>query len=84
MFLGDTLEYTNKQKEKKIIFIPLPQVSCNYHFSCYVIFCIICMFKRAFLSEGKGGRKRGRETSMCGCLLCAPDWRRGTQPRHVP
>ena len=84
MFLGDTLEYTNKQKEKKIIFIPLPQVSCNYHFSCYVIFCIICMFKRAFLSEGKGGRKRGRETSMCGCLLCAPYWAPGPQPRHVP
>ena len=24
--------------------------------------------------EGKGGRKRGRETSMCGCLSCAPYW----------
>ena len=24
--------------------------------------------------EGKGGRKRGRETSMCGCLLHAPYW----------
>ena len=31
--------------------------------------------------EGKGGRKRGRETSMCGCLLRAPHC---LQPRHVP
>ena len=28
--------------------------------------------------EGKGGRKRGRETSMCGCLSCTPNW--GTWP----
>ena len=25
-----------------------------------------------FRERGKGGRKRGRETSMCGCLSCAP------------
>ena len=30
--------------------------------------------------EGKGGRRRGRETSMCGCPSCAPYW----GPRHVP
>ena len=31
---------------------------------------ILLLFK-----EGKkGGRKRGRETSMCGCLLSAPYW----------
>ena len=34
--------------------------------------------------EGKGGRKRGGETSMCGCLSCAPSWGPGLQPRHVP
>ena len=34
--------------------------------------------------EGKGGRKRGRETSMCGCLSHAPYWGPGLQPRHVP
>ena len=33
---------------------------------------------------GKGGRKRGRETSMCGCLSCAPYWGPSRQPRHVP
>ena len=36
------------------------------------------------LREGKRGRKRGRETSMCGCLLHAPYWGPGLQPRHVP
>ena len=34
--------------------------------------------------EGKGGRKRGRETSLCGCLLHTPYWGLGPQPRHVP
>ena len=34
--------------------------------------------------EGKGGRKRGRETSMCGCLSRTPYWGPGPQPRHVP
>ena len=35
------------------------------------------------LDRGKGGRKRGRETSMCGCLSCAPYWGPGLQPRYV-
>ena len=34
--------------------------------------------------EGKGGRKRGRETSMCGCFSRTPHWGPGLQPRHVP
>ena len=37
-----------------------------------------------FQREGKGGRKRGRETSMCSCLSHAPYWGPGLQPRHVP
>ena len=37
-----------------------------------------------FLERGKGGRKRSRETSICGCLSCAPYWGPGLQPRHVP
>ena len=42
--------------------------------------------KRFYLSfrEGKGGRKRGRGTSMYGCLSCAPYRGPGLQPRHVP
>ena len=37
-----------------------------------------------YFREGKGGRKKGRETSMCGWLSCAPNWGPGPQPRHVP
>ena len=35
-----------------------------------------------FLERARQGKKR--ETSMCGCLLCAPYWGPGPQPRHVP
>ena len=44
------------------------------------------LFLRFYLfifREGKRGRKRGRETSVCGCLLHAPYWGPGLQPRHV-
>ena len=36
-----------------------------------------------FLERGEG-REKEMETSMCGCLLCAPHWEPGLQPRHVP
>ena len=36
-----------------------------------------------FLVRGEGSEKEGG-TSMCGCLLCAPYWGPGPQPRHVP
>ena len=38
----------------------------------FLILFFRVFFKRFYLfifREGKGGRKRGRETSMCGCLL---------------
>ena len=35
-----------------------------------------------FLERGKGERKRGRETSMCGCLSHALNWGSGPQPRY--
>ena len=41
-------------------------------------------FYLLFFREGKGGRKRGRETSTCVCLSRAPYWGPGPQPRHVP
>ena len=34
--------------------------------------------------EGKRGRKRGRETSVCGCLSHAAYRGPGPPPRHVP
>ena len=36
-----------------------------------------------FLEKGEG-REKERETSMCGCLSCTPNWGPGPQPRHVP
>ena len=40
-------------------------------------------YKDFIYREEKGGRKRGRETSMCGCLSCAL-YQTGPQPKHVP
>ena len=37
-----------------------------------------------FQREGQGGRKRGRETSMCSCLSHTPNRGPGPQLRHVP
>ena len=45
------------------------------------------IFQRFYLfifREGKGRRKRGRETSICGCPLNVPHWGPGPQPTHVP
>ena len=39
-------------------------------------------FIHLFLERGKGREKR-KETSMSGCLLCAPCWGPGPQPRLV-
>ena len=47
----------------------------------------MCLFFKLFLKilfiyfwrEGKGRRKRGRETSMCGCLLHTSNWGPGSQ-----
>ena len=36
-----------------------------------------------FYRVGKGERRRGREISMCGCLLPAPQRGPGPQPRHI-
>ena len=58
-----------------------------------LIYCCITnyskpnVFKRFYLfifREEKEGRKGGRETSMCGCLLSALYWGPGLQPWHVP
>ena len=34
--------------------------------------------------EGKEGRMRGRESSVCGCLSHIHNWEPSPQPRHVP
>ena len=48
----------------------------------------VCQFFKKdfilFFREGKGKRKRGRETSICGCLSHIPHWGPGLKSRHVP
>ena len=42
-----------------------------------------CFFKKIlfiYFQRVKGGRKRGRETSVCGCLSSTPYWGPGPQP----
>ena len=55
----------------------------DYDFFRSILFLFLKYLKNLFL-EGKGGRKRGRETSMCGCLLHTHYWGPGLQSRHVP
>ena len=70
------------------MFILLPlfsQQSCEVFLSTFLFFFKILFIY--FSREGKGRRESGRETSMCGCLLCAcppPTQEPGPQPRHVP
>ena len=60
----------------------------TFFFLMFVGFCFFYFFKKdfiyLFLERVEGGRKRGRETSMCGCLSCSPQWGPGPQPRDVP
>ena len=58
-----------------ILYVPL-----SLHLDFFFLNILFIYFSR----EGKGGRKKGRETSVCGCLSHAPYWGPGPQPRHVP
>ena len=60
--------------------MPFNYVSGEMH-NCNIGFFFLIIY--LFLDRGEG-RKRGRETSMCGCLSRAPYWGPGPQPRHVP
>ena len=55
---------------------------------CYFVFLKARFLKKdfiyLFLGREEGRKKRGRETSMCGCLSPAPHWGPGPQPRPVP
>ena len=56
---------------------------CGCHLHVF-FFRFILFYLFIFREPGKGGRKRGRETSMCACLSHAPYWGPGPHPRHVP
>ena len=63
-------------------------LTCISEITCIVtiflyLFKIFKIFYLFIFREGKGGRKRGGETSMCGCLSSAPCWGLGPKPRHV-
>ena len=53
-----------------------------FPFEVIYIFCFKD-FIYLFLERGEG-RKRGKETPVCGCLSSTPYWGPGLQPRHVP
>ena len=59
------------------------QFTCNYP-RCFFFFSFLKILCIYFQREGKWGRKKGREASVCGCLSCVPKWGPGPQPRHVP
>ena len=48
------------------------------------LFILFIFYFLEFIYFRGEGRERGRETSMYGCLSCAPYWAPGPQPRHVP
>ena len=62
-------------------------ISSSFHIASLISskfeMLFITDFIYLFLGRGEG-RERGRETSMCACLLCAPYWGSGLPPRHVP
>ena len=51
--------------------------------SLHLLFFFFQILFIYFQREGKGGRKKGRETSVCGYLSHGPHWGPGRQPRHV-
>ena len=61
----------------------LYRTSPMYHFTHSWSQLFFKIFIYLFLEEGKGGEKE-RETSIYGCLSCAPYWGPGPQPRHAP
>ena len=68
--------------------LSLFQFACQFFWKFYHFWRILKLIfnvKILFIfREGKGRRKRRKETSMCGCLLSALYWGPGCQPRHVP
>ena len=77
LFLWKNRILAKKQGNKKSIILKI----------CYFYPLLVWIFLKRFylfiFREGKGGKKRGRETSMCGCLSRGPHWGPEPQPRHV-
>ena len=70
-----------------IMYLPMPPSWLDISFLFLIRYLQHEFFKKDFiyfLAEGKGGRKRGSETSVCGCLSLAPNWGPSPQPSPVP
>ena len=79
------LQWLTAKQPLNAIFTLLP----SYFFVKAKLFFEFLFWKKKiifvyFFREGKGDRKKGRRTSMCGCFLNAPRQELGPQPRHVP
>ena len=79
-----SFHFLNKSFEEQILILMklnlsvFPFMSYTFFLSYFLKILFILVLERG---EGKA---RGWETSMCGCLLHAPYWGPGLQPRHVP
>ena len=76
-------QFPRRQDSRHCVLLPwktmLPaEANVNKPFTFFKGFIYLLLERR------RGGRKTGRETSVCGCFSCAPYWRPGLQPRHVP
>ena len=63
------------------------RMCCQWCDSSFQVIYYYCFFKRfiyLFLERREVAGEREWETSMWGCLSCAPNWGPGPKPRHVP
>ena len=51
---------------------------------CISLYIYIYVYIKILFIYFWRGEKRGKETSMCGCLSHTCNWGPGTRPRHVP
>ena len=76
------------QNKYSCLFEAMFIVSCSMNVSRILgllfFFSIFKDFIYLFQTEQQGGRKTGREVSMCGCNLHAPYWGPGLQPGMCP
>ena len=70
-------------KEEKCVYLHLHLDHNVEYFNLTCETAGLCLYFY-FFTERKRGRKRGRETPVCGCLSCTPHRGPGLQPRHVP
>ena len=76
---------SNKQKNRKLFFEKSQPPTTPFLPRPHFVPLLCFFFLRFHLFwERWEEREKGRYTWMCGCLLSAPYWGPGLQPRHVP